>query len=146
MAAATYRIGPGDFFTPSDLAADADTLNSQVNALDDSLNGNETAPTSWWDQWNVFVSRWRGFYTSNFGGFWSNLSTALNNDNRDQLVSYERQFQTWADQARGYGASIGGGVIQEAEPPTNHILPDLPSLGSVSIVLVLVIIALVVLK
>lgn len=143
MPAATYRIGPGDFFTPGDLAADADTLDGQVNALDAALDGNEQAPQAWFDQWNAFVTQWRRFKSATFGGFFANFLTALNDDNRDQLVSFERQFQTWADQASGYGVTIGGGVIQEAQPPTNNLLPSLPSSGTVIVVLVLLVLLMV---
>lgn len=146
MAAPTYRIGPGDFFTGGDLAADADTLDAQVNALDAAMDGNEQMPQTWFDQWNVFVTRWRAFKNDKFGGFFSNFVAALNDDNRDELVSYERQFQTWASQASGYGISVAGGVIEEAQPPENHILPKLPSAGVVITVLVLVVVAAVVLK
>jgi len=146
MAAPTYRIGTGDVFLPSDLAADADTLDAQVNALDGAMDGNEAMPESWFDSWNAFVVQWRKFKKDHFGGFLSNLATAFNDDNRDQLVSFERSFQTWADQAAGYGIQIGGGVFQEAEPPHTNILPELPSSGTVMIILVLVIVAAVVLK
>lgn len=111
MATATYRIGPSDTFLPGDLEADADTLNTQVNELDDSIDGNNAIPQTEWDGWQLFLSSWKKFYSSSFGGFFTNLATALNDANRDQLIQFETEFSNWASQLGSYGGSVPGGVI-----------------------------------
>jgi hypothetical protein len=102
-ATATYRIGPSDFFTAGDLAADAETLQLQIEELDARLDG---APLDFTDQWTHFETSWRTFYESHFGGFFSNLLTAFNDANRDQLISFERQFADFQTEAKGFGAEL----------------------------------------
>jgi len=110
MGNATYRIGPSDFFTPGDLAADARTLNGQINALDDA--NWDSIPDDLFQAWNGFLSEWRTFYSASFGGFFTNLSTALNDGNRDQLIQFETRFATFAAQYQGAsGKALPGGVV-----------------------------------
>lgn len=149
MAAATYRIGPSDFFTPGDLQADADTLNSQVQTLDLVLDGNEAAPQTWWDAWQAWMSEWKKFYSSTFGGFFGALFASFNDANRDQLISFENQFAAWAQQAAGYGAALPGPTLEPSQGSHDtlgdHVAKQtaaLPSATSIVIV-VLVLIALV---
>jgi hypothetical protein len=110
MAAASYRIGPSDFFTPGDLKADADTLDGQVDALDGGLRS-ANASGDFFDSWEAWRSGWKSYYSNNFGGFFQNLWTALNDSNRDALISYEQQFASWRDQARAAGAQLYGADI-----------------------------------
>ncbi len=91
---ATYRIGPNDYFTPSDLQADADTLASQVAALDavwSNVPGGKLNDVD--DSWIVFTSQWNAFYRNVFGGgSIGDFLAALNNSNRDQLIQFEQRF------------------------------------------------------
>ncbi len=113
-ATPTYRIGPSDFFTPGDLKADADTLNTQVGELDQQIEGNEAIDQTLVDQWTAFHQAWTSFYSSQFGGFFTNLLTALNDSNRDQLIQYEKTFANFAQQLQQQDSSvsIAGGVVQ----------------------------------
>lgn len=143
-AAATYRVGRSDFFTPADLADDATTLNAQIEQLDTLLDGNTAAPQAWFDSWGSFVAQWKGFYNRTFAGngFFGNLFTALNDSNRDELVSYEDRFDTWAKDAQQYGGGLPEGnrttVSQGSGDSIDNQLKKLglPSLGTVAIVLV----------
>lgn len=113
MASPTYRIGPSDFFTPADLKADADTLNTQVDELDAQVEGNEAIDSTLMDQWTAFHQAWKAFYAAQFGGFFTNLLTALNDSNRDQLIQYEKTFANFASQLQQQdNLSIAGGVVQ----------------------------------
>jgi hypothetical protein len=150
MAAATYRVGPSDLFLPSDLAADATTLDGQVQSLDALIEGNEEAPPSFVEQWVAFQGQWAAFYANDFGGTVTNLLTALNDSNRDQLISYENQFQTFATSAAGFGAQLTNNV----QPSTGsgdslkNLLPNLglPSLTTVAVIVVAIVLILVVWK
>jgi len=108
LTAATYRIGPSDFFTSADLLADAKTLNGQINALN---NANWDRPSqALFDGFQGFLSEWRGFYSDTFGGLFN--FSALNNSNRDQLIQYESRFNTFAaEYASQTGNALPGGVI-----------------------------------
>jgi len=141
---AVYRVGRSDVFSPGDLAADAATLDTQVNLLDSSLDGNEQAPTAWWDGWNSFVAQWRGFYGEHFKdrGFFGDLLTALNDSNRDELVSFETRFDTWNSQAAGYGAGLPTGShtgVSEGsgDSLSNHLKQlGLPSVGGLTLLII----------
>lgn len=111
MATATYRIGPSDFFTGGDLKADADTLNGQVDALDAQIEGNENVDPTLVDQWTAWHQSWKQFYSDEFGGFFRNLLTALNDSNRDQLIQFETTFGNFAQQLATQGATLAGGVV-----------------------------------
>jgi len=106
MAAATYRVGPSDFFTPGDLSSDADTVNGQIAQLDAQIQGNELATGEFTDQWTHFEVDWRTFYQAHFGGFFSNLFSALNDSNRDDLIRYENQLAAFQASAAAFGASL----------------------------------------
>jgi hypothetical protein len=110
-ATATYRIGPSDVFTGGDLAADADTLNTQVTDLDGQVEGNEQIDQAALDQWTLWLGTWKKFYTDEFGGFFRNLFTALNDSNRDQLIQFETTFGNFAQQFSTAGAAVAGGVV-----------------------------------
>ena len=146
---AVYRVGRSDLFSPGDLAADAQTLDGQVTALDAALDGNEQAPTEWWDQWNAFVADWRGFFKANWkdNGFLGNLVEALNDSNRDALVAYEDRFDTWASQAAGYGAGLPDGARTTVSSGSGDSLGNqlhnlgLPSVGGLTILVVVGVIA-----
>lgn len=111
MATATYRIGPSDFFTPGDLKADADTLNGQINALDAQIEGSDSIDQGTIDQWRAWLSSWQDFYGGEFGGFFRNLFTALNDSNRDQLIQFESTFANFASEFATAGAHVAGGVV-----------------------------------
>lgn len=140
-AAGQYRVGPSDFFTPGDLDADARTLNDQVVALDASLDGNLVPPTDWFDAWNVWETRFKAFYRKTFGGgAISDFFAALNDSNRDELVSWEKQFETWAAQAAGYGSELAAGArveprVKSGDSIDNHLEGlGLPSLNTLALI------------
>lgn len=107
--AGTYRIGPSDFFTSADLLADANTLNGQMNSLD---NQDFTKVSqSLFDGWNAFLQEWRKFYSDTFGGLFN--TSAWNDSNRDELISFETRFGAFVSQYQGEtgGATLPGGVV-----------------------------------
>lgn len=113
MATATYRIGPSDFFTGGDLAADADTLDQQASDLDAQVEGNEQVDQNLHDQWGAWLTSWRSFKSDHFGGFFSNLLSALNDGNRDQLIQFEKTFANFAQQFQSTAqVNLAGGIIQ----------------------------------
>jgi hypothetical protein len=152
MGAATYRIGPSDVFSPGDLSADADTVDGQVKALDGELAGNEHAPVDFVDQWTAWENQWRAFYTAHFGGFFTNFFSALNDSNRDDLIRYENQLATFIDQARAFDANVIAPVGPSSGAKDN--LGDqlaaqglhLPSISTLVVLVVAVIVAVVVWK
>lgn len=128
--AGMYRIGPSDLFTPGDLAADARVLNDQINNLDDQ-NWDAISEATF-EAWLSFVSEWRGFYSSHFGGFFTNLTTAINDSNRDQLIQFENRFAGFATQ---YKVESGNNVPDVVAPSTGaqdtlgaHIMDQLQPL------------------
>lgn len=139
----SYRIGPSDFFLPSDLLADANTLNDQINRLDDQ---NWDKPSQGlFDAFQDFISEWRKFYTSM--GFFS----ALNNSNRDQLVQFETRFIAFVS---NYQAESGVNVPDVVAPSSgtkdtfgdhirNQLQPLAPSLN-ITYVIIAVILGIVV--
>lgn len=157
-ATATYRIGPSDFFTPGDLKADADTLDGQVTDLDQQIEGNEGVDTTESDQWTAWLARWKAFYSSEFGGFFTNLLTALNDGNRDQLIQFEKDFSNFATTFATQGAQLAGGVVQPSTGSGDTIgaqasqqVKDLPtgvfpSSTSIIIILGLIVAALFIFK
>lgn len=152
---ATYRIGPSDFFSPSDLAADADTLDRQMKAFDLAIDGNDAIPQSLWEAWLAFYAEWTGFKHDNFGGFFTNLATAANDSNRDALIAYERRFESIAADIRPYGGQLP--EVARVRPSTGsgdsvskHLeglgLPSLPTLAALGGVIVAAIVLWKVLK
>ena len=111
MAAPKYLIGPSDFFTGGDLAADAKTLDGQVDELDTQIEGNEAIDQTLVDQWTAFHAEWKGFFADEFGGFFRNLFTALNDSNRDQLIQYETTFNNFYAELQKYNVGLSGGAV-----------------------------------
>jgi len=144
VGAATYRIGPSDFFTPGDLQADAATLDAQVTTLDAEIEGSEAASPAFVDQWNVWTQQWKAFRDEHFDGWFSSLFSALNDSNRDDLIRFEMQFSSFAKRA----ASFGADVVAPVDPSTGskdtlgHHIGDqaagLPSISTGAIVTVAV--------
>ena len=137
----SYRIGPSDLFTPGDLEADANTLNDQINRLN---NANWDKPTQGlFDAFQSFLSEWRGFYSQGFG-----LFTALNDANRDQLVQFETRFQGYVGQ---YQEQSGVSVPDVVAPSSgsqdnigaqirNQLQPLLPSVNMTYALVALVVV------
>lgn len=115
MGAASYRIGPSDTFLPSDLAADADTLDGQVTALDLASDGNEGVSEQLFTAWDLWKLKWRAWKADTFGGFFSDFTAALNNGNRDQLVAYENEFLDFAGQMAAAGVILPGPLVQPSK-------------------------------
>lgn len=130
-AAATYRVGRSDVFLPGDLAADADTVKAQAEAFDNAMDGNTASPESWFDAWNLWLSQWRAFYKSNFsGGFISQIATALNDSNRDELVRYEDQLESWISDGAQYGITLPtGGRVTPSTGSGDSIGNQLKAIG-----------------
>lgn len=142
---ATYRIGPSDTVLPSDLLADAATLNDQMNLLDDQ--DMTTVSKAFFDAWNAFVQQWRAFYSSTLGsGSWfSALAADLNDSNRDQLIQFENRFATFAGQYQGEtGATLPGGIVDASsgaqdtlgQQLKNQLQPLIPSINATTILIV----------
>lgn len=154
MGTATYRIGPSDFFTPGDLTADANTVQAQVDVLHQLVNGNESVPPDFSDQWQAFETHWKGFYADHFGGFFSSWFSAFNDANRDELISYENQLQAFQAQAQGFGANIidevgpssGSGDTLGRQAGAQLAGFPLPSLSTVVVLAVVAIVAFVLWK
>jgi hypothetical protein len=146
MAAPTYRIGPSDIFSGGDLSADADTLDGQVNQLDNQMDGNEEIPQPLFDAWNVWLATWRGFKTDHFGGFLSNTLTALNDSNRDQLIAYENGFIDFAGKMQAYGVGLAGPIVQPSTGAKDTLADQLKNqLGLSTTSIGLIVVGLVVL-
>jgi len=145
--AGTYRIGPSDTFSGSDLKADADTLASQVASLDGFVEGNDTLSPAFVEQWVSFQGQWAAFYTEHFGGFFTNFFTALNDANRDQLISYENQFLALYSAAQSEGASLPNVVAPStgSGDSLKNLFPTLPSAGGITgVLLAIAVVAIVI--
>jgi len=109
----SYRIGPADFFTGGDLAADARTLDGQVQLLDGLVqnipNSDKTISSSVYDAWFAFEAEWSFYYADNYAtsGAIGNFLHALNDSSRDQLIQYEERFEDFVKKfaAAGYDTS-----------------------------------------
>jgi hypothetical protein len=136
-----YRIGPSDLFTSDDLLADANTLNGQMNLLD---NQDFTGVSqSLFDAWNSFLQEWRTFYSGTFGGLFN--TSAWNDSNRDQLIQFETRFGTFAsDYAGETNTVLPGGVIAPSTGAQdtlgaqirNQLQPLIPSISMTNILIV----------
>lgn len=150
-AAAKYRIGPSDVFTPGDLAADAQTLNGQIDELDTQIEGNTDIDQTLVDQWTAFHADWKGFFADEFGGFFRNLFTALNDSNRDQLIQYETTFNNFYAELQKYNVGLAGGAVVPSDGSGDTLgaqvknqLKDIPSPGAAATSIVTIIIVAVV--
>ncbi len=109
-------------------------------------------PADFSDQWAGFETDWRTFYDAHFGGFFSTLFSSLNDSNRDDLIRYENQLAAFETQA----ASFGVALIAPVAPSTGakDDIGDqlkaqglgLPSVGSLVLLAVAVVVVLVVWK
>jgi hypothetical protein len=150
VAAATYRIGPSDFFTSGDLEADASTLNDQVTVLAAELEGNTSVPGDFLDAWHLFHLQWGKFYEDKFQA-WDTFLVAFNDSNRDGLISFERQLAGWQQQAAAYDVAAPGPTIAPStgsgDSIKNHLdgLP-IPSTSSIVIIVVVAAVVLVIWK
>lgn len=96
---ALYRIGPDDFFTGGDLRSDAETLDGMVDALSKSFGeagASTRAGRDLADSWITFYLDWKEYYQREFSPWSSDLLTALNDANRDQLIQWESRFADMA--------------------------------------------------
>ncbi len=150
-----YRIGPSDVFLPSDLRADADTLNAQVARVDGAVGGNENVSPDFTDGWTSFAQRWRAFYDGHWSGWLSSVSSALNDSNRDQLIAFETEFTAWAARAAREGAGIsdpiyapstGAGDTLGAQAKAQFAGFPLPDVSTIGIIAAIVVAAYFVLK
>jgi hypothetical protein len=122
VAAAAPQYDTGFFSSPGDLLTQANQVNSQVQALDAAINGNEAIPQDWWDGFQAFESQWLTFFSSTFGGQGfavgpsgtsaSATGAWLTSDLAGQLATFEAQIASWATQAQGFGVQLPGGIIQ----------------------------------
>lgn len=130
VGAATYRIGPGDLFLPGDLKADADTLASQMEALDAQTNGAAGLPRDLVNAWVLFQGDWAAFYYAHFDGVLDEWLTAANDSNRDQLLQFETRFQKIVDGFRAAGLAVAGTDVEPVDPEKRPGLLDKLGLGS----------------
>lgn len=148
MATASYIVGPGSLFTSGDLAADASTLDDQVQALDALVEGNESVDPGWLNQWIAFQGAWAAFYYQDFGGAVTNFLTSLNDSNRDQLIQYEQTFQSLYAASGQQLASVITPSTGSQDNLSNLLgLPKLPAASTVTtwlIVIAVIVVALVV--
>jgi hypothetical protein len=148
MATASYIVGPASLFTPSDLAADASTLDGQVQALDGQVEGNDSVDPGWLNQWIAFQGAWAAFYYQDFGGALTNLVTSLNDSNRDQLIQYENTFQQLYASSGQQLSNVVSPSTGSQDSLSNLLgLPKLPSSSTVTtwlIVIAVIVVALVV--
>lgn len=106
---ATYRIGPDDLFTGSDLRADAYTLNSMVQAVErvvgDVPNGDPRLSDDLFGAWASFTAQWNPYFAADwdYKGDLSAFLSALNDGNRDQLIQYEMRFADIYDKLKKAG-------------------------------------------
>lgn len=145
-AAATYRIGPSDFFTSGDLEADASTVNDQISILASALEGNTNVPGDFIDAWHLFLLQWQSFYDDKFKS-WDTFLVAFNDSNRDGLISFERQLAGWQQQAAKYSVQTPGptiGVSSGSGDSIKNQLGGLPIPSTSGIVVVLIAAAVVV--
>ena len=157
---ATYRIGPADVFTGGDLLADAQTLQTQVVALDAQVEGVSGLSADTVKSWVLFQGDWAAFYASTFNsgqsGDLSNFLTALNDANRDQLIQFENRFADIAAALKQAGVSsvaadvaVSAGApdtvvaaIAQADQAVKNLVPSLGiGLGTVVVLAVVVVVA-----
>lgn len=150
MAAATYRIGPSDFFTPGDLQADAGTVQSQVDILDAQIE--EHGDPSLVEQWTSFHHDWTAFYEDHFDTWIESFASAWNDANRDALIRYENQLASFQTRAAAAGAEtiapVGpssgskdtlGAQLGEQAKGAGAFLPSLSSLVVVAVAVIAVV-------
>jgi hypothetical protein len=95
---ATYRIGPDDFFTGGDLRADAYTLNSMVQAVEQVVGDvpahDPRLSEDLFTAWAMFTAQWNPSFAADWdnAGSASTFLLALNDGNRDQLIQFESRF------------------------------------------------------
>lgn len=159
---ATYRIGPDDFFTGSDLRADAYTLNSMVQAVErvvgDVPVGDPRLSEDLFGAWASFTAQWNPYFGAEWDGVGdlSAFFSALNDGNRDQLIQYESRFADIYSKLKAVGieSSYVNVELSTGAPDTAKRLVEhfqgvakslgLGSLGWVAGMLVLVVVGLVV--
>jgi hypothetical protein len=143
----SYRIGPSDFFTSGDLLADANTLNDQVNRLNDQFHSGTTVSDDLWNAWADFIQQWRGYYSDTFGGVFGGFFAAFNDSNRDQLIQFETRFQNFVieyqDQTRTSVPDVvavsSGTKDNIGEQLRNQLQPLVPSVNMTYVLIALVI-------
>jgi hypothetical protein len=150
-----YRIGPSDVFSPSDLQADAKTLDGQVATLDAAIDGNQSIPQDQWDTFTIWESDWKKFRSSTFDGWFDSFLASWNDSNRDQLIAFENQFITWQKTFASSGVAFPGPVVQPStgsgDTLGNHLgnqlkNAGLPSLGSITVLVVVLVVGFIVYK
>jgi len=139
VTAGSYRVGAGDFFLPSDLDADAKTLNAQVEALDSAVESGAGSPSEGvLAAWFSFTARWRPFFRATFGGgAVGDFLAAVNNGNRDQLIQHEQTFESLRAQLAAGGIQAAGADLVKPKEGT----PFTAILNTVAVVIGLAIAA-----
>ena len=141
----SYRIGPSDFFTSGDLLADAQTLNDQINRLNNSSW--DKPQQDLFDAWQVFLSEWRSFYSDTFGGFFGGFFAAFNDSNRDQLIQMETRFQNFVQQYQQQTATTVPDVVAPSsgtqdnlgQQIRNQLQPLVPSINMTYVIIAVIV-------
>lgn len=156
---ATYRVGPSSgflglgtsftqllsgggapaTFSPSDLQADADTLNGQVALLDAAFQaaGGVTPGSDLVNAWVLYQGDWAAFYADHFASWIDKQLTAWNDSNRDQLVQFEERFATIRDRMKALG-------VDTASEDVNPNLPTDDGSGTAIWLTIVITLALVI--
>jgi len=130
----TYRIGPNDFFTGSDLKADAVTLNSQVSGMSrviqDLPQNSDVLGADLETTWASFESQWDSYFQNTYAtsNAFDNFLTALNDGNRDQLIQYESRFADLHEQIKAKGvdsAAVNVAVSLGAPDTVTNLIADI---------------------
>jgi hypothetical protein len=132
--AASYRIGPSDFFTSDDLAADAETLKGQIAVLD-GLNWDGVSQALF-DSWLQYLSDFNRFYSGTFVSNW--FGAGWNNSNRDELIQLERRYLDFLSRwEKESGEPAPGGVVNPStgtkDSFADHLKDQLPETGDLLI-------------
>jgi hypothetical protein len=133
----------GFFSTPSDLKTAADELNAEINNIDALSSGDLSVNVQQdtWDGFQVFLSQWKHFYSSNFGSLTSVTTSWLTTDLQAQLLSFQGQAQQWGQQIQEQtGGEVPGGIIDPADNSLPSVLPKLPVSWGLALVIVLAIV------
>lgn len=106
---------PGAINTPFDLREAAQQTDVFISSIQSSLQNAKRVPVAWLNGWRAFYVNWTKFYATNFSGLLATTGKWLTSDLQSQLVSYQQQAGTWADQAAKYKVTVPGPHPQQDE-------------------------------
>lgn len=101
-AATLYQ--PGWVNTPGDIRTAAQQTDAFVEHLNTGI-ASSRAPKAFRDAWNQFYGGWKAWYADAAN---HTLRKWLTSDIQSQLVSYQQQAGSWAEQAKKYHVATAG--------------------------------------